>query len=271
MKKNKDNLKIVESSEQISVRQKAINSSGKELLLNLITMDGDEGLLSNEACQAFGISPSGLRSHMQRHEICSSLIETVKLKSLKKQGIVSNKTNQTTFIPKEGLRQLVKLINSPEAWSIYNQMWELIDHVHVQDAKPKGLDTDEIQRVIEATVKELFKNNEAELKKLRNYEGFPHDCLRVADITRIFFPGISKSRVSEYLTQINHPRGYFRRYDEHGSGDVEPYKIIGLETAAKKFFRDLVTTSETDSNWICVHPSLEGRVFISKARRLKPA
>ncbi|NRA68743.1 MAG: hypothetical protein HRU19_29940 [Pseudobacteriovorax sp.] len=82
MKKNKDSLKIVESREQISVRQKAIKSSGKELLLNLITMDGDEGLLSNEACQAFGISPAGIRNHLSRYQVCLSLIETPKLKSL---------------------------------------------------------------------------------------------------------------------------------------------------------------------------------------------
>ena len=92
----------------------------------------------------------------------------------KKSGLKSNQVMQSgiTIVPRESLRHLAKIVNTPEGWSVYNQMWQLIDRVDKNKSKTTSFSPSQVQEIIAGTIKEVRKNDE---DLLLDFEVNPED------------------------------------------------------------------------------------------------
>ncbi len=249
----------------IDVHQKEISVDGRKLFIDLVSMDSEEGLLLTEVASVFGIKEATTWNHIKNHDLCSLMISRNKLKNLKEQGIINAKANRVAFLPKDTIRKLAKIINTPKAWEIYNLLWEVTDKAYEQHTKSLG-QLEVLQGMLNALQQQQadISTIRAETPKLidsriesalEDKQAFPEDCIRVGDLVSQYFNGVAKEKVLTYLYRIGHPRGNHVHIDDHGLRSVShPFKKKGLKEAARKFFKERKIVKETEKSIFWSHP-----------------
>lgn len=264
------------------VSQKALSVEGQNLFLDLVTMGADQGLLVNQAAEAFGVRENTIWGHIKNHNLKSSKVSRIALKELRSQMVVESTVNKATFLPRETIRALAKVINSNRAWEVYEQLWAVTDrayefHKRQQSEQPSTLDflrgtlaaLENQQQAITKLRSDMEDLNESIDEKidkaLHREKDFPTDCMTIEEIRSEFFPGVATSLVRRYLKFIHHPRGSFRFITDDGIPALSrPFKRQGLESAADRLFEESILSGATDKNYVMIHPYL-GKFFQLKA------
>lgn len=264
-----------------STETRSIVVDGKMLFLRLIQMGPDEGLLVSQAAEIYGVDESTIFHHLRNYGFWSCKICRTNLKILKEQGVIKSKVNKASFLPRETLRGLAKVINTDRAWAVYRQLWNLADRAYEfhQNEQARRSNADrlldrqreelnsikgEMQTIKQRIDSVPWQVKAQVLEVLNQEEEFPDDCKRLEEVRREYFPGISANKVAEFLKLVRHPRGYHKIVTPTGYPMLSrPFKRDGLDEQADRFFGELRLLSETDRNYIWVHPRL-GKLFQDK-------
>jgi hypothetical protein len=140
----------------ISISEKSVAVSGRDIILNIIGMNGDEYLTVSEAAELLDCSVSAIQKTITRHNLAADTCLEHQLVTLKQVGILPKKTTQAMLLPKDTVKQLVKLINSPGAWEAYNLLWSVTERVVEEAQKPVA---DELFQAVQLLLNSAQENN----------------------------------------------------------------------------------------------------------------
>jgi excisionase family DNA binding protein len=101
-----------------------IQKIGGVIRVTLLTIGSDDGLTTGQAAGIFNISESTILKHIQNHKIEAMKVPTGTLQLLKSEGVVHRKTARAIFIPRYGLRELMRVIGTDAAKSAYHQLFD---------------------------------------------------------------------------------------------------------------------------------------------------
>jgi hypothetical protein len=90
-------------------------------------MGEEEGLLSTQVCDVLGITPQNFNQVVKRNNLMLSTLSLKPRSELVKNGLISKSDYSSRFVPKASVQALVKIVNTPEAWAVYNQLWETLE------------------------------------------------------------------------------------------------------------------------------------------------
>lgn len=115
----------------VNVIKKTVEFEGRLLDAMLVQLKdangefGEEGMIQPRFAELIGTSNTnvGLRvSNKNLHR--TTLSRSVTLSQLKGLHIVGHATGKVNFLPKATIRELVRIIDTPQAKAIYNQLWD---------------------------------------------------------------------------------------------------------------------------------------------------
>jgi hypothetical protein len=142
----------------ISISEKSVAVSGRDIILNIIGMGGDEYLTVSEAAELLDCGVTTIKNAITRHDLARHNCVEHQLVTLKQVGILPKKTTQAMLLPKDTVKQLVKLINSPGAWEAYNLLWSVTERVVEEVQKPVPV-ADELFQAVQLLLNSAQENN----------------------------------------------------------------------------------------------------------------
>jgi len=107
-----------------SIRSHEIKLQAQKLIARVVKLDETEGMLATHLSELLNISESGLRKHIHRHAIGAQSLVAHRMRSELGADVIPMFARSVLFIPKASIKQLVKVIDTPEAWAIYLELWE---------------------------------------------------------------------------------------------------------------------------------------------------
>jgi hypothetical protein len=81
-------------------------------------MSGEEGLLTTQVCQYLGIKRSNLSHISSRQSLSMLTLSQQNRNQLRIQGLIKAVGIPPKFLPRDSVKALVKIVNTPEAWTI---------------------------------------------------------------------------------------------------------------------------------------------------------
>jgi hypothetical protein len=90
----------------------------------MLTIGDQEGMLLPELARVLGVAQQTLRSHCERHSLNINAVSVDARRQLKKEGIIHLNSARVNFLPRETIQELVRLVGTPEAKAVYNQLWD---------------------------------------------------------------------------------------------------------------------------------------------------
>ncbi len=116
-------IKLDENSE-VKFSALEIERAGTRIKVALVGLGSEEGLVINQAAELFEVSVSTILKHITRHAITYGLLVRKSLQVVKNTGLVSPNTARAVFIPRSGLRDLVRVIGTDSARSAFHQVFD---------------------------------------------------------------------------------------------------------------------------------------------------
>ncbi len=236
------NKLILGENESIKLSPLEIQDKGKVMRITLVTIGPEEGLTTGQAAELFQITESTVRKHLDRHAICSGLLVLSMLQLLKTNGVIHSKASQAIFIPRQGLRDLMRVVDTDEAKAAYHQLFD--DAEEYFKIKPRYLAQEQLLKEKEEQIAQ-FKIENQELRKLNE------DLKAAAEAFERHIKGKpSKKRNFEVVVRTEHRVNMFGERDD----------VIHIEK------KPLVEMSEREKKgWCAQHTTKVGRGMIRKA------
>ncbi len=110
--------------DELTISEKKIALNSKETIIFIIKLNCEEGLTIPQVADMFNTSSEHIRKSINRHALATGQIVPKSMKALKNTNVIPLNTPKTRFVPKDSIKSLVKIINSPTAWTIYFQLWD---------------------------------------------------------------------------------------------------------------------------------------------------
>ncbi|NRA68723.1 MAG: hypothetical protein HRU19_29835 [Pseudobacteriovorax sp.] len=240
----------------------------REEIENLKRILRSGGLLLSEAGKLLGTKAHSVLQLIGEHSLTKTKITGPDLAYFKDVGQLGKSAKKATFLPTKTLQVLVKLIETKEASDVYMDLWAINDEIYENQQKSQqlGRDCDKAAEAepfgVEIKHEDTHSCNSESLEDISSE--FPADCMPIEDISNIFFGGLEIRYLDEYLSQIDHPNGVYKKHYTDGPKIIEPYQILGLEAAARDFYLDL-EIHKIDGKWALVsHPCFKDKVYIEK-------
>ena len=146
----------------IQVAQRTVQISGKEFVVAVLTMRDGEYLTYQQAADVLGTSVQVIKKTIQRHGVSVTKCHLQELRQLKQAGVIAHKAPSVNIINQAGMRVLVKILDTPMAWEVYETLWGATKEV--LDAALKGPSD---QTAINDLMRQ-FKEQQTELADLRD-------------------------------------------------------------------------------------------------------
>lgn len=136
--------------ENVKVEKKVLKS-GLETVL--VSLNGQEGMMLPELAKVLGIGRDTLSYHCRRNNLSMTSVARQTQQHFRKIGIIPMEGRSPSFLPRETVEALVKLVGTPEAWSIYNDLWQVVKNVQsgnlIEAQQKVGLSDDEVLESLE--------------------------------------------------------------------------------------------------------------------------
>jgi hypothetical protein len=101
---------------------------GRETIIQILKMGPYDGMLTTQVAAALGIDQVTVRTLVHKHNLELMTIGNGIRKQLQSLEIMPKQKGQPPkFLPKKSIQLLVKIVNTPEAWAIYRQLWKIIE------------------------------------------------------------------------------------------------------------------------------------------------
>lgn len=131
-------------STAIQVTSKSLQQAGETIVVTVLRMGNDESMTVADVAELIGVTAAGLRGMIRDHSLIVCIAHDDQMEQLKQLGVVPLKSARANLLPKATIQALVKIVNTPEAWAAYNQLW-------VDAAGPKATADDVITKLAQAT------------------------------------------------------------------------------------------------------------------------
>ncbi|MDQ3233669.1 MAG: hypothetical protein M3Q07_17770 [Pseudobdellovibrionaceae bacterium] len=109
---------------EIELIHREVRLRADTLMARVIRLDGSEGMLSTHLSELLNISESGLRKHIRSRAIGAQSVVAHRMRSELGADVIPIFARSVLFLPKESVQELVKVIDTLEAWAVYRQLWE---------------------------------------------------------------------------------------------------------------------------------------------------
>lgn len=157
---------------EIEIVEKSLLVSGRDIVLNIVSMNGDEYLTVAETAEMLDCTVRAVNQTLDRNNLVRNNCSQHQLTELKQAGVLPMKTPQAMLLPKETVKQLVKLINSPGAWEAYNLLWSVTERV-IEEAKKPVPAGDELFQAVQLLLNSAQENS----RKLNELQSKSSDLL----------------------------------------------------------------------------------------------
>lgn len=140
---------------------KNVPVNGKEIVVTLVVMGDAEGMFVPEVAKLLNVESVTIRSHISNHNLCVDVFSGQILDSAKERGLVSKMVRSINLLPRDTVKALVKIVNTPEAWSAYNYLWEVAESpvAMVEHAKAIGKDAELAALMADQSLSETQKRD----------------------------------------------------------------------------------------------------------------
>lgn len=144
----------------VSVRSSSLSSG---LTAMLVTLDGQEGMTLPELARVLGVERNTLAMHAKRHSLNMITVSDDVRQELKNQKVVQLNVARVNFLPRGTVEALVKLVNTPQAWAVYNELWVVAKAVHAGNVFShfNGVITADMMQLFTDSMKALETENTA--------------------------------------------------------------------------------------------------------------
>lgn len=117
-------MKITPDTQDIQVTEKSIKLlDGSEVVAQILRMNDNENMTVSAVAEMLGVTPQAIRMEVMRASLVVTKCNDQILDSLKQLGVLAFKTTVANLLPKATIQALVKIINTPQAWAAYRQLW----------------------------------------------------------------------------------------------------------------------------------------------------
>jgi len=98
-------------------------ADGEAIVVTIINLGDGESLTVADTAELLGSSTASVRKDIERHGLVVTKCHDQNLQELKRLGLTPFKTTVVNLLPKATIQALVKIVNTPEAWAAYRQLW----------------------------------------------------------------------------------------------------------------------------------------------------
>jgi hypothetical protein len=123
----------------IKVIPKDLLIMGEQSIAKVIRSAHGEGFLVSSIAEMTNVSERAVWKHIYRCAISTVPMGPQSLRSLKDAGVLMVHATRAAFVPIDAVKQLLKLISTPEAWAIYYQLWN--NSAKLEEVEAKLLET----------------------------------------------------------------------------------------------------------------------------------
>jgi hypothetical protein len=107
----------------IQVAKRVIQVSGKEFVVAVLSMRDGDYVTYQQAADVLGTSVQVIKKTIQRHGVSVTKCHLQELRQLKQAGVIAHKAPSVNIINQAGMRVLVKILDTPMAWEVYETLW----------------------------------------------------------------------------------------------------------------------------------------------------
>jgi hypothetical protein len=101
-----------------------VSQAGEKIKLALLKIGPEEGMTTGQAATLFNVAESTILTHIHKHAITYAAMPMKLLQVLKSNGVINKHTPKAIFIPRQGLRDLMRVIGTDEAREAYHQIFD---------------------------------------------------------------------------------------------------------------------------------------------------
>jgi hypothetical protein len=247
---------VKREQDQVDFLPVDVNRAGYSMKVYLLKIGSEEGLTTRQAAELFNVSESTILKHIDRHNITTVRIFQRNLQLLKNSGIVRNRAISALFIPRDGLRELMRVIGTDEAKAAYRLLFDDAEELMV--IKPLYLEQKKIIAEKDQVIAEkdqainLLEHDLAKsISKITTLEKLTEDLKAKNGVLERHIVGKSgKSRKFEVIVRTEHRVNMFGERDD----------VLHIE---KKPLEEM--TQRERKGWSAQHTTKVGRGMIRKA------
>lgn len=181
---------------------RSLRIGAREVIVSLVVHNGAEGMLTNQVAEILNISENAIQKHIRNYALSAGVMLPHIMRTLKDQNIIPIKSKQATFLPRETIKALVKIVGTPEAWAIYEQLWD--DAKELAEIKPKlAAMEDAVAKLQSDNLTLMKRNQELEMATSEMKQQIEEASAKLqAAIDHLEHKGKGKRRVRHSLVDI---------------------------------------------------------------------
>lgn len=149
---------------ELIVRNETIEMSGAERVVAIVTLDQKEGLTLAQTAKLLGVSQQNIKQIIKRQGLKVATLSCNHLQLLRDAKVIHSRSTRGTFISQETIEELVWTIGTPEAKSIYKQLWRI-----ARDPQTSVTHHTEVASILGniAGLADMMEKSAAELRRLQ--------------------------------------------------------------------------------------------------------
>ncbi|RYZ78871.1 MAG: hypothetical protein EOP04_28865, partial [Proteobacteria bacterium] len=185
----------------ISLRTVEIELKGKKIIAKIIKLGVREGMTLAQASKWFNTSVQNIRKHLIARKVSLQPLVASHVLTLKQMGVIPLRNySETHFIPKEGIEDLVRCIDTEECDAVYKQLWKntydlALTHDLIAEFENRIAEKDQANAILKVQVELLTAMIASEAKKAleaeAKLEALTNDYIKRSRLIAIEFPLVS--------------------------------------------------------------------------------
>lgn len=108
----------------IQVRERNYEHEGRAFVAQVLEMGGADYMTVSQAAEALGVTEGGVRQSIHAHDLHIISTSEDVLAELKSLQVIPLRSARANLLPKETVKALTKIMNTPHAWAAYWSLWE---------------------------------------------------------------------------------------------------------------------------------------------------
>ncbi len=124
-------------NDAIEIKRKELSNG---LITILVTLNGQEGMLLSEVARVLGVSRSTIQQTVRNRGLLMISPTNQQIRDLRHNNVVSMKARSSNFLPRATVEAIVKIVDTPEAWTINKQLWAAAHSFYNGELLQAGLD-----------------------------------------------------------------------------------------------------------------------------------
>jgi hypothetical protein len=107
----------------ICVTTKNLSVAGETLVVEVLKLASGDHMTVAQVAEMLSVTTQNIRALVARHGLVATAGSDQNITELRRLGVIPIKTTVVNLLPKATIRALVKIVDTPEAWAAYSQLW----------------------------------------------------------------------------------------------------------------------------------------------------